>query len=85
MTNITIENVKPNTVNFFGKCKCCGWLVAEVCCNDGFADNILDKNGEPLWCDWYAYCLNKGCINHTGSEVGQGSDNSWFLLNGVKV
>ena len=71
--SVTVE-VRPNTINMFGTCNDCGWTSVEVCCNDGFADNMLDADGDQLHADWFCYCLNKGCKHHKGYEVGQGCD-----------
>ncbi len=68
------ERVKINTINMFGTCKDCGWVSVEVCCNDGFADELKDASGEPLYVDWFCYCLNKGCEHHKGYPIGQNSD-----------
>jgi len=74
MRTLIAERVKPDTVNMFGTCKSCGWVSAEMCCNDGFADKLKDSDGDQLWADWFCYCLNKGCEHHKGYEVGQGCE-----------
>lgn len=66
------SQIKPNTVNFFVKCKTCGWPSVEVCCNDNFTDGLSDEDEHE---DWWVYCLNKGCVNHHGYPVGQDCDD----------
>ena len=74
MGMLIAERVKPKTVNMFGTCKECGWVAVEVCCNDGFLDNLKDSYGDESRADWFCYCLNKGCEHHKGYEVGQGCE-----------
>lgn len=73
-----IKGIKPNTITNIHKCRSCEWPVLDVCCNDGFADNLPD--GECA--DWWAYCTNKNCDHHEGNSIGQSGDRSWFV--GVK-
>lgn len=75
------SEIKPDNINYFVKCKCCGWLGVEVCTNDGFLNNMEE---DYQYSDYWVYCLNKGCVNHHGYPVGQGLDNiskhfDWLL------
>lgn len=42
-------------------CKCCGWPVVYVLCNDG-----MGKIKPYADSDWWAYCANKTCEKHSG-------------------
>jgi len=42
-------------------CKNCGWPIVSACCNDEFR-NFKDAGTQDYW----AYCSNKGCVNHDG-------------------
>ena len=56
-------------------CSACGWPVIDACCNGLF------KNHEDAaqW-DWWAYCSNKGCVNHKGEGVFQNTP-AWIALD----
>lgn len=45
-------------------CNACGWPVIFACCNGQMGDL---HPGE----DWWMYCSNQGCKNHTGEPYGQ--------------
>lgn len=51
-------------VDWVGKCKNCQYPVVQTTTN----------NGHPMavqgW-DWWAYCTNQACVNHTGAGVDQ--------------
>lgn len=48
-------------------CTECGWVVVSACCNDNFMCGV---RSDQSW-DWWYYCANKGCKNHTGEGVFQ--------------
>ena len=66
----------PNTAKLMkGKqCEGCGWPIVFACCNEPFT-NFMDASE---W-DWWQYCSNKGCENHTGEGVFQ--RNSEFVIS----
>lgn len=75
-----IFTVKPNTINQLGNCKVCGWAVIFACCNDGFADHLLNEDGSEAYADWWAYCSNKSCEHHHGEDAGQDTNyHEWVI------
>ena len=55
------------------KCEACDWPVIDVCCNGSFTQfKDADK-----W-DWWYYCANKACKNHSGEGVFQ-HDPNWVV------
>ena len=56
-------------------CKDCGWPVLSCCCNDEMSDLHPDS-------DWWRYCSNQGCRNHSGSDFGvNGLDGDWTFID----
>lgn len=55
-------------------CGTCGWPVIYVCCNGQMSEQLP-------YCkeDWWAYCSNKCCINHSGSPEGQ-NRAYWIII-----
>ena len=47
-------------------CASCGWPVIHACCNDEFT-----KYKDAKEFDYWYYCSNKGCVNHSGEGVFQ--------------
>lgn len=69
-----VEPKVYNTAKFAGwHCKACGWPVVHACCNDEMS--VLHPTS-----DWWGYCSNQGCVNHAGSDWGQGSSvDEWMV------
>jgi hypothetical protein len=55
-----------------GFCIDCGWPVIHACCNGDFT---LFNDSDSY--DYWYYCSNKSCKNHTGTGVFQ-DDPEWF-------
>lgn len=71
------QPVPYQTVKILEGCFCnnCGWPVIFVCCNGEMASNKPYSE----W-DWWNYCSNKTCINHTGKGVFQNKPE-WITYN----
>ncbi|QBM22331.1 hypothetical protein E1B03_07720 [Citrobacter arsenatis] len=56
-------------------CKDCGWPIIHACVNwdtDLFpSQEHLDVYPDDEIADWWGYCSNKTCKNHTGRAWGQ--------------
>lgn len=60
-------------------CVNCGWPIIHACCNDEMSDFSESESGDIQ--DYWIYCSNKGCKNHTGSETDQCGWPSWVESN----
>ena len=63
-----MEFPKENTARILDghHCTSCGWPIIDACCNAPFT---LYEDAKD-W-DWWFYCSNKGCENHSGHGVFQ--------------
>lgn len=73
---------RSSTSSIMKRCYCaaCGWPVVHACVNDEFVDFVQQQGIES---DWWAYCTNKGCVNHAGEDYFQ-CPPEWILIKQKK-
>ena len=70
-SDLFVDNVGHSTIHQYGNCAECGYPVICDCMND--------ERWDRMGSDWYVYCSNRVCPNHTGERMDMDAPN-WIWI-----